>query len=87
MAQNKTMIVESGSHTDTRGHFEYNLELSEKRSQEAVGYLVANGVDPDSISGRGYGETMPVNHCIDGVECSDREHLENRRTEFIVLKY
>ena len=87
MAQNPTMIIESGSHTDSRGSFDYNLELSEKRSQETVGYLIANGADPDRISGRGYGETIPVNHCVDGVKCTEREYLENRRTEFIILKY
>ena len=87
MRENPTMIIESGSHTDTRGNFDYNLNLSEKRSQEVVGYLVANGADPDRISGRGYGETMPVNHCLDGVKCSEREHLENRRTEFVILRY
>lgn len=87
MTENPTIIVESGSHTDTRGEFEYNLILSEKRSQEAVGYLIANGVDSDRISGRGYGETMPVNHCLDGVKCSEAEHLKNRRTEFVILKY
>ncbi len=87
MKMNPTMIIESGSHTDTRGRFEYNLELSEKRSQETVGYLVANGVDPDRISGRGYGETMPVNHCLDGVKCSEADHMDNRRTEFVILKY
>ncbi len=87
MKMNPTMIIESGSHTDTRGRFEYNLELSEKRSQETVGYLVANGADSDRISGRGYGETMPVNQCLDGVKCAENEHLQNRRTEFVILKY
>ena len=82
-----TLIIESGSHTDTQGDFDYNLVLSEKRSQETVGYLIANGVDPDRISGRGYGETMPINHCLDGVKCSDQEHKMNRRTEFMVLRY
>jgi outer membrane protein OmpA-like peptidoglycan-associated protein len=86
MHVNKTMIIESGSHTDTRGPFDYNLDLSEKRSQETVGYLIANGVDSDRISGRGYGESMPLNRCIDGVKCTDKEHLVNRRTEFIILK-
>ncbi len=87
MRQNPTMIIESGSHTDSRGDFDYNLRLSEKRSQEVVGYLVANGADPDRISGRGYGETMPVNRCVDGVKCTDKEYLENRRTEFVILRY
>jgi len=86
MKLNPTLIIESGSHTDTQGPFEYNLNLSEKRSQETVGYLIANGADPDRISGRGYGETMPINHCLDGVKCSQKEHLDNRRTEFVILK-
>ena len=86
MHQRPTMIIESGSHTDTRGPFDYNLELSEKRSQQTVGYLVANGVDPDRISGRGYGESMPLNHCVEGVKCSEEEHLINRRTEFVILR-
>jgi len=86
MVQRPTMIIESGSHTDTRGPFDYNLELSEKRSQQTVGYLVANGVDPDRISGRGYGESIPLNHCVEGVRCSEREHLVNRRTEFRILR-
>lgn len=86
MYLNKTMIIEAGSHTDSRGPNQYNLELSEKRSQETVGYLVANGVDPDRVSGRGYGETIPINRCVDGVKCTDREYLQNRRTEFVILK-
>jgi outer membrane protein OmpA-like peptidoglycan-associated protein/LysM repeat protein len=87
MKTNPSMIIESGSHTDTQGSFDYNLILSEKRSQETIGYLIANGADPDRISGRGYGETMPVNHCLDGVKCTQKEHLENRRTEFVILRY
>jgi outer membrane protein OmpA-like peptidoglycan-associated protein len=87
LRNNPTLIIESGSHTDSRGPFDYNLKLSEKRSQEAVGYLIANGADPDRISGRGYGESIPVNQCVDGVKCSDKEHLQNRRTEFVVLRY
>lgn len=86
MKLNPTLIIESGSHTDTQGSFDYNLNLSEKRSQKTVGYLIANGADPDRISGNGYGETMPTNHCLDGVKCSQKEHFENRRTEFVILK-
>ena len=85
MIKNPNMIIEAGSHTDSRGPFDYNLELSEKRSQEVVGYLIANGVDPDRITGRGYGETMPLNRCVDGVKCTEEEYLVNRRTEFVIL--
>lgn len=38
-----------------------------------------------SIKAKGYGETQLVNHCKDGVKCSEDEHQENRRTEVKIL--
>nr|WP_294928415.1 hypothetical protein [uncultured Flavobacterium sp.] len=35
---------------------------------------------------KGYGETQLVNHCADGVKCSEEEHQLNRRSEFIIRK-
>ena len=85
MKENPTFVVEFGAHTDTRGPDEYNMELSKMRASEVVKYIVNKGIDYNRIYGKGYGETMPVNHCVEGVKCSDVEHLENRRTEFIIL--
>ena len=34
----------------------------------------------------GLGESNPLNHCRDGVDCSEEEHLVNRRTEIKVVK-
>ncbi len=85
MKENPTLIVEFGAHTDSRGPDEWNMELSIKRAEEVVRYIVNKGIDYNRIYGKGYGETMPVNRCVNGVECTDREHLENRRTEFFIL--
>lgn len=85
MKENPTLVVEFGAHTDSRGPDEWNLELSIKRAEEVVRYIVSKGIDYNRIYGKGYGETMPVNHCVNGVECTDLEHLENRRTEFFIL--
>ncbi len=85
MKENPTIIVEFGAHTDTRGPDEYNMELSIKRANEVVKYIVNKGIDYNRIYGKGYGETMPLNHCVEGVKCTDAEHLVNRRTEFIIL--
>ncbi len=74
--------VELGSHTDSRASFEYNIELSQKRAESAVRYIVMNGIDPIRITAKGYGETQLTNHCKDGVPCSEEEHQANRRTEF-----
>jgi len=85
MKQNPTLVVEFSAHTDSRGPDEWNMELSIKRAEEVVRYIVNKGIDYNRIYGKGYGETMPINHCVNDVECSDVEHLANRRTEFLIL--
>ena len=82
------MTMELGSHTDARGRDEYNLELSEKRAASAVQYIVEKGgINPDRITGKGYGETQLTNGCKNGVTCSERSHEKNRRTVLKVTGY
>lgn len=78
------ITIELGSYTDCRGSDEYNIELSQKRAESVIRYLILQGIDPIRMSAKGYGESMPVNHCTDGVECTEEEHQANRRTEFKV---
>ncbi|HIP48715.1 MAG TPA: OmpA family protein, partial [Lutibacter sp.] len=85
MKENPTMIVEFISHTDSRGPDDWNMELSIKRAEEVVHYITSKGIAYNRIYGRGYGETQPLNHCVNGVECSELEFIVNRRTQFIVL--
>ncbi len=82
----KNLVVELGSHSDSRGRASYNLALSKKRSASAKKYIVSKGVDASRIKVKGYGETMIKNHCINGVKCSEKEHAINRRTEVKVLE-
>lgn len=82
---NPEVRFELSSHTDSRASRNYNLVLSEARARSAVDHLIRQGVDPDRIVAKGYGESKLVNHCHDGVECSEEEHQENRRTEFRIV--
>ena len=82
-----TLKIELRSHTDCRAPDDYNMKLSQRRAQAAVTYLISRGVDPKQLVAKGYGETMPVNKCVDGVPCSDAEHQANRRTEFKILGF
>ncbi|MEY4877469.1 MAG: hypothetical protein RL708_2619, partial [Bacteroidota bacterium] len=75
------------SHTDCRAPDDYNLKLSQRRAQSAVNYLISRGVDAKSLVAKGYGETVPVNRCVDGVPCTEPEHQANRRTEFRILSF
>ena len=79
--------AELSSHTDSRATAEYNYALSQKRAEAAVQYIVAKGIDPFRIVARGYGESRLVNHCSDGVSCSEAEHQANRRTEFKITGF
>ncbi len=86
MNDNPSWKVELGSHTDCRGNDAYNEKLSQKRSDSAVGYIVNTGIAQDRIIAKGYGETMLVNECDDGVSCTPEQHRKNRRTEFKILE-
>lgn len=75
--------VEIFSHTDCKGENEANLKLSQLRADLCSNYLIQKGIDKGRILATGYGETQPINECIDGVKCSDEETEKNRRIEFI----
>jgi outer membrane protein OmpA-like peptidoglycan-associated protein len=82
MIDNPKLIVELSSHTDSRGDDNFNLTLSKKRAKTAVDYCLSHGIESIRIFSNGFGETQLLNKCANGVNCSDEEHTENRRTEF-----
>jgi len=86
LMDNPKLEIEMGSHTDCRGSDQYNLVLSDKRARAAVLYLISRGIDSTRLTWKGYGETVHVNKCEDGVQCTEEEHQDNRRTEFKVKK-
>lgn len=86
LKDNQHVIVELGSHTDARGNDDYNLRLSEKRAEAAAKYLAeTEGIEIDRLKAKGYGEEDLVNRCTNGVNCTEREHQRNRRTELKIV--
>ena len=85
MQENKNSMVEIGSHTDSRGGEQFNQALSERRAKSVVEYLIAKGIKKERLIAVGYGETRLLNNCSNGVDCSEQDHAENRRTEFKVF--
>ena len=77
--------IEGGSHTDSRGSDEFNQSLSARRAISTVNYIIEKGINPNRISAKGYGEAVILNHCLNGVKCTNQEHQINRRTEFVIL--
>ncbi len=86
MNDNPKISIEIQSHCDSRGSDAYNVALSNRRAKSVVDYLIANGISKNRLKSKGFGESQPVNHCTDGVDCSEELHQQNRRTEFIVLE-
>ena len=85
MEENPDLKFELGSHTDSRGDDEYNMKLSQKRADAVVEYLVQKGIGAERLIAQGYGESQIINRCANGVDCSEEEHQQNRRTTFKVL--
>lgn len=82
MKTNPTLLLEVQSHTDATAGDEYNMDLSQKRANAVVDYLVSKGVEKKRLTAKGFGETQLTNKCANGVDCSDEEHRQNRRTLF-----
>jgi outer membrane protein OmpA-like peptidoglycan-associated protein len=80
------LVMEIHSHTDAQSSSGFNIALSHRRAQAAVDYLVGKGISKKRLKAKGFGETKLLNHCADGVTCTDEEHRVNRRTEFKIIK-
>jgi len=78
--------IELISHTDSRGTDRYNNRLSQRRAEEAVAFLVSQGISSGRATPRGLGETQLRNKCNDFTDCNEAEHQYNRRTEVKILK-
>lgn len=85
LKDNDNLVIELHSHTDSRATKAYNQKLSNQRAKAAVDYLVSKGIPEHRLQYKGFGESRLLNHCKDDVECTEEEHQENRRTEFIIV--
>lgn len=86
--------IELGSHTDCRASHEYNDELSQRRADSAVNYIISRGIDPRRVVAKGYGERqLRVEKCscdltdYNNQICNEKEHQLNRRTTVTIIDY
>lgn len=87
LRDNPEIIIELSSHTDSIASVEYNLNLSQRRAQSAVNYMIQRGISPDRMVAKGYGELRPIarNTNPDGTD-NPEGRQRNRRTEFKILE-
>ncbi|WP_162126979.1 OmpA family protein [Flavobacterium phycosphaerae] len=84
MKNNDKMVIYAKAHTDNRGSDKYNLNLSDRRAKSTVQYIISKGIDASRISGKGMGELEPKVDC--GKDCTEEQHAQNRRSEFLIVK-
>jgi len=90
LQDNPELMVELGSHTDTRGSVSSNQKLSDNRAKSVVDYLVSKGIEEGRLRARGYGESSPTASdaeiaAMPTEEEREAAHQRNRRTTFRVL--
>jgi len=86
LIDNPLIIIEIGSHTDSKGSMAYNEDLSRRRAISVVDYLISKGIPDARLKAKGYGETDPIapNKNADGTD-NPEGRAKNRRTEFKVI--
>ena len=81
---NPGIRIQLSSYTDCRGTDEYNLDLSQKRAQAAIEYLIAGGINAGRLVAQGFGESSLADKCI-CEQCTEDQHQTNRRTTFKII--
>jgi hypothetical protein len=77
------LAVQINAHTDSRGSNHYNLNLSQKRAESVVTFLLNQETPAERLQARGWGEELPlVSKAMD-----EYEHEINRRTTFKITNY
>jgi peptidoglycan-associated lipoprotein len=59
LEENKNIVIELASHTDSRDTEERNNILSLKRATSVIDYLILRGINPNRLVPKGYGEQKP----------------------------
>jgi outer membrane protein OmpA-like peptidoglycan-associated protein len=67
-------------HTDSQGDDAFNLDLSQRRANNLVKYLIEQGIEPSRLEPVGFGETRPIHS-----NQTARGRASNRRVEFRIV--
>lgn len=91
LVDNPTIVIELAAHTDSRGSDASNAELSQKRAESCVNYLISKQIPAERMLPKGYGETrLKVTDAAIATLKTEVEkeaaHQKNRRTVFSVIR-
>ena len=82
LKERPSVNVEIGGYTDSDGSVSYNKQLSLKRAQSVVSYLVEKGINKNRLAENGYGADNPIRP-----NDTEENKQANRRIEFKIIQY
>jgi outer membrane protein OmpA-like peptidoglycan-associated protein len=74
---NPDLNIEIRGYTDSIGEEDYNIQLSQRRAESVMAYLISRGIDPVRLTAKGYGSANPV-----ASNDTPQGRAKNRRVEF-----
>lgn len=75
----KGLQIKVEGHTDDQGTLEYNQDLSERRAQNVLDYMIEQGIDPERLTAEGYNFSRPV-----APNDTDKNMQRNRRVDLVI---
>lgn len=81
LESNPDIRIQIGAHTDDVGSDDFNMNLSLKRAQSVVDYIIAKGISKGRLLAKGYGETRP-----EVANDTEENRARNRRVEFRIAE-
>lgn len=88
LRNNSDVKFEIDSYSDQRGNQIYNKELTTRRSKAVSDYLFSQGIQPERIQFKGYGQDHLIKHCDEiSAPCNEQDYLINRRIEYKVIAF
>lgn len=81
LTDNPSLKIEISGHTDNRGSYNHNMELSKARAKAVVDYLISKGIAGNRLSSRGASWNEPVS-----TNDSEEGRQQNRRVEFKIIE-
>jgi outer membrane protein OmpA-like peptidoglycan-associated protein len=86
LKDNPSIVIELSSHTDSIASESYNIDLSQRRAQSCVDYLVkVKGIEAERLIPKGYGESQPIAPNSIGKKDNPEGRAKNRRTQYKVI--
>jgi len=85
LEQYPDLTVKIAVHSNSIGDDDENMEVTKARAKTIAEHLISQGITTERINAEGYGESHLLNHCTNGVNCTEKEQNINERVEITVL--